>query len=75
MRASVEEEMSGGEAGRGGAEERKRGGDGGEKCLERGSGVRDWKTEEARKLHSAHKAAPVCLTLGLYTVMGNIFSL
>lgn len=24
----------------------------GERCLERDSGVRDWKTEEARELHS-----------------------
>lgn len=37
-----EGETSGGKAGRG-AE------DGG-RCLERGSGVRDWKTEEARKM-------------------------
>lgn len=41
---------------RGGAEDRKRGWEEGERCLERGSGVRDWKTEEARKLHSNQAA-------------------
>ena len=41
-------EGGGGLLWRGGAE----GWDEGERCLERGSGVRDWKTEEALKLHS-----------------------
>lgn len=38
--------------------ERLRRGKGGgmrERCLERGSGVRDWKTEGARRLHSNQK--------------------
>ncbi len=51
------EEMSGGKARRGAGERRRSRGEGkgwdeGERCLERGSGVRDWKTEEARTLHS-----------------------
>ncbi len=32
-----------------------KGWDEGERCLERGSGVRDWKTEEARRLHSSQR--------------------
>lgn len=58
-RAGGERELSGGKAGRGAEkrrsrEERTRGWVEGERCLERGSGVRDWKTEEwARELRSS----------------------
>lgn len=49
-------EMSGGQPRRGAEERRSRGEekgwDEGERCLETGSGVRDWKTEGARSLHS-----------------------
>lgn len=47
------------EEGRGTGETRSRGGGKGggmrERCLERGSGVRDWKTEGARALHGVQK--------------------
>ena len=60
---------------RGGAEDRKRGWDEGERCSERGSGVRDWKTEEARKLHSNQRQ----LGSGVFDIgphmIGGVFSL
>lgn len=56
---TVDKRSSGIEWGRRGVEEgprrgrwEEKGWDEGERCLERGSGVRDWKTEEAGKLHS-----------------------
>lgn len=58
-------------------EESKKGLDEGERCLERGSGVRDWKTEEARKLHSNLKQlrSSVCLTLDYTVSSGSFFFL
>lgn len=39
------------------------------RCLERGSGVRDWKTEEARKLHSDQRQ----LDIGLH-IISRVFA-